>query len=117
MGLKVTKISAENLISRLGGTVSAEHLYLTSIHPCSPSLFLFFFIIQLDVLPFLFCKFLTLCFCFFVRNVSCVRVSPTDGRLWVVWGFVFNFFFYTMTPSTLSPCEGDNLYLFPAIAS
>lgn len=49
--------------------------------------------------------------CYFVRNVLCVRVSPADGWLWVVWGFVFDFFLYYDSSYHEAPCEGNNLSL------
>lgn len=39
-------------------------------------------------------------FCFLVRHVLCVRVSPTDGRFWVVFGV---WFCYTLTPPLTKP--------------
>ena len=61
--------------SRPGGTVSAEHLYLTSIHPCSP--LSFYFLNLLDALPLLFYKSFTLCSGFFCGICPVCEVFPT----------------------------------------
>lgn len=79
-----------------GGTVSAEHLYLTSIHPCSPCVFIPSFHWMLSPILVLF---LCQMFC-----VPYVRVSTTDGWLWVVWGFDF-FILRLLLP--LSPVWGE----------
>lgn len=70
-----------------------EVLYQQSISTSHPSIpappVLFYFLVLLDALPLLFYN---THFVFLSETFSYVRVSPTDGWLWVVWGYVFGLF-------------------------